>query len=125
MFKNAKIGDKVYCLTLGWGIITNINKSIDYPLIVMFNETQEYNFSIEGKNTCYNPNPILFWNKVIIEPPPEPLDIKEIEEKIDAYQISTSFKDPKSIELSFIIKNIIATGTSFTIKYKTYVRRNK
>ena len=75
MFKNAKIGDKLYSIEEGWGVLEDIIDS-DYPLIVQF-KFQRISFTIDGKRWRLSKNPTLFWDEIKFEIPKKPLpDIK-------------------------------------------------
>jgi hypothetical protein len=76
-FEDAKIGDKVYSPTFGWGEITYINKSEifrDYPICVQFNKKygEDYEFTLEGYYYKDVQIQSLFWDEVTIEAPSKP-----------------------------------------------------
>jgi len=76
MFKEAKIGDKVFdYLKQQWGIIEGITPSYKdrYPLKVRFKDNSFKTFTEEGK-LSYSIVQTLFWNEVKpITPPKKPL----------------------------------------------------
>ena len=50
-FENAKIGDKVWDIRLGWGEIIEIGYTILYPITVKFDSIiDKYTFEVGGKN---------------------------------------------------------------------------
>jgi hypothetical protein len=72
-FETAKIGDKVYSPTYGWGEIEYIEDLFSRrPIYVRFfnNDVHSY-YTLKG---CYCPDLIqsLFWNKVVIKAPTKP-----------------------------------------------------
>ena len=61
MFSNAKVGDKVWSITYGWGEIIKGGCCTSYPLSVKFiNDYVRYTFS--GKQ-YQSQNQSLFWNE--------------------------------------------------------------
>jgi hypothetical protein len=89
MFSNAKVGDKVWSVSYGWGEIHYIEKEGGvYPLSVEF--VKDYvTYTLSGKEQDYE-NQTLFWNEFEI---PEsaykkPLPKLEVDTKVlvwDAY----------------------------------------
>ena len=86
MFKNAKIGDKVFdYLTQEWGIVTDISNNHTYSLVVQFGDdkNQETSYTSSGKTLENFKVPTLFWDKVkFIEPPKKPLPKLEVDTKV-------------------------------------------
>jgi hypothetical protein len=82
-FENAKVGDKVYSPTSGWGEITYISKSEifhDYPICVRFQNKpgEGYEFTFEGYYYKDVPLQSLFWDEVTINAPSKPIRTKVI-----------------------------------------------
>ena len=74
MFRNAKIGDKVWDFVYGEGTVTGINECEQYPLTVTFKDGSSATFSYEGKyNLDYNQS--LFWDRFEFTPPIKPFDL--------------------------------------------------
>jgi hypothetical protein len=74
MFRNAKIGDKVYNYQRGeWGTITLVDPDEEYPIIVVYPSRYDESYTFDGcYNICYK-NPVIFWDFVPpITPPPKP-----------------------------------------------------
>ena len=83
MFENAKIGDKVWDIRLGWGEIIEIGYTILYPITVKFDSIID-KYTFEGKWAIKDKFPTLFWNEFKI---PEkafkkPLPNLEIDAKV-------------------------------------------
>lgn len=70
-FENAKVGDRVWSITQGWGKITSINNTPNYPILAFF-PSGAATFTIEGKYYEKHQYPILFWDEIPITPPPRP-----------------------------------------------------
>ena len=72
MFKNAKVGDKVWDLQYGWGTIIELSKTHNYGLVANFininNESETCTYTIEGKSAKLHILPTLFWNEFKIPP---------------------------------------------------------
>ncbi|MCI4437059.1 MAG: hypothetical protein JHC33_09660 [Ignisphaera sp.] len=78
-FETAKVGDKVYSPTFGWGEISSIREHSDYPINVHFrNYTVYKTFTIKGHFYADSAVQSLFWNYVHIEAPTKPIVVKVI-----------------------------------------------
>ena len=67
-FRTAKVGDKVWCVKFGWGIINKIDDRGIYGIRVEYIDTQGmtqyYSFTFDGKDYPSDIRPILFWNEI-------------------------------------------------------------
>jgi hypothetical protein len=77
IFETAKVGDRVFSHTFGWGTICVIDKDNNYPIQVLFASCSE-SFTPEGFYYKDNPIQSLFWDECTIEVPAKPLPIKLI-----------------------------------------------
>ena len=69
MFRDAKVGDKIYCYPIGKMVtIEAIFKNKNFPLLLSDGNTIDY----KGCVYVEDANPTYFWNKVQITPPPKP-----------------------------------------------------
>ena len=83
MFKNAKIGDRVWDFRRGWGTIKQIDFNTKYPLKVVFDEYDgDETFNIEGKE-YNNLKPTLFWDEIKFEIPKKPLSLEDELRKLE------------------------------------------
>jgi hypothetical protein len=71
MFKDAKVGDRVWSITDGWGTIYNIDTDSEWPVKVKFENVKD-SFDYDGKEHKHECNPTLFWDEITIVPPPRP-----------------------------------------------------
>ena len=100
VFKNAKVGDKVWDFVMGWGKIVSIKKNKSYPIKVKFNNTCD-TYTLDGKLDKSSKNPSLFWNEFEIpeEACKKPLPDLEIDTKIlvrdEEYVIWNEWKLPE------------------------------
>ena len=74
-FKDAKVGDRVWDIMHGWGKIIEIYKDpeVPYPIKVSDFENESLyteTYTCDGKAFKNHINPILFWDKINIKPPP-------------------------------------------------------
>jgi hypothetical protein len=92
VFKNAKVGDKVWSCLYGWGKVINIDlgadRVVEYPLLVKFNERYQKYYDYCGNTNYLSSYPELYWQEPEIKyevterPEPEidwtkvPVDIK-------------------------------------------------
>ena len=85
MFKDAKVGDKVFDYTLQeWGQINAIStKNITRPIKVLFDIYGTEGYTIDGRNLLGSVAPVLFWNEVKpITPPEKPLPTLKVDDKV-------------------------------------------
>lgn len=61
-FSNAKVGDRVWSVICGEGVIVAINTNSQYPITVNFKNNPNKCFDKEGRNYIKH-NPELFWNE--------------------------------------------------------------
>lgn len=76
MFRNAKVGDRVWDILKGWGTITSISEDNDYPIRVTSDEHIWTIFTLDGKRTKEDINPSLFWDKIKYEIPKKPFSLE-------------------------------------------------
>lgn len=126
-FENAKVGDKVFCLLDGDGIITRINNDmVNYPITVEFKSKKSVNsFTIDGKCDLNSVHPTLYYGEPDIIAPERPK--KLIDKTIIMYcnvyrgnnikQLSHRKEDTIRMANKAIDKPIF-TGAEVTIKYQ-------
>lgn len=84
MFRNAKVGDKVWSMRNCWGTIVEINPNYGCPLRVEFNNCDFTNsFTMDGKEYVNDINPTLFWNEIKYETPKKPFNLEEELRKLE------------------------------------------
>lgn len=71
-FENAKVGDKVYSLTCGYGIIERINTNNAFPIKVIYDTVSYETFDLNGKYADHEITPRLYWDKPEIIAPEAP-----------------------------------------------------
>jgi hypothetical protein len=71
MFSNAKVGDKVWDFTYGWGKIYNIDLNSDYPIKVERLNEMDESYTFDGK-LGDEEAPTLFWDEIKYEIPTKP-----------------------------------------------------
>lgn len=72
MFKNAKVGDKVWSISRGWGVVIDIYNRSTYSIKVRFDKGGNFSYTCEGRYLEDDLNPALFWDEVRFVPPPKP-----------------------------------------------------
>ena len=72
MFKDAKVGDRVWSFVYGWGTITSITCGRSYPLSIRFDNGCSESYTFEGKRINAEANHTLFWNEIKFDIPPKP-----------------------------------------------------
>ena len=70
-FENARVGDKVYCLVNGEGVINKIDDTVKYPLEVRF-KANILAYNVEGQSYFGPHMRTLYWSKPEIIAPPQP-----------------------------------------------------
>lgn len=76
MFKNAKVGDRVWFFEYGWGTIVNMFYGNEYPIVFKSDTNKFCNFMIDGKRVINDINPSLFWNEIKFTIPEKPFDLE-------------------------------------------------
>ena len=81
-FEDAKVGDRVWALSSGWGTVVDINKYRTlYPIQVSFGLTT-CTYTTDGKSFIEHISQALFWDEVVITPPEKPLPKLEVDTKV-------------------------------------------
>ena len=75
-FETAQVGDRVWCLLYGWHPIIDTQHNVNYPIL-----TRKGSYTIDGRNYSNNGR-TLFWDEVVITPPPKPLPKLEVDTKV-------------------------------------------
>ena len=116
-FEDAKVGDKVYHYRYGWSTITNIKKESYYPIIIDY----DFSFTYEGFTDKSDKNRTLFWDEVVITPPPKPLPRLDVDTKVlvwnfeeDKYKIKGHFSHFNKYGSMFIFANGTTSWSSST-----------
>jgi len=91
MFKNAKIGDKLYSMEDGWGVLEDITDR-DHPLTIQF-DSYKKSFTLDGRRYIDSKNQTLFWDKIEFEIPKRPLPNLKVDAKVLVW--GSSNKDRK------------------------------
>lgn len=89
-FETASIGDEVWCVSLGWGVITNVYHHTYYPIKVEFGPGRLRTFTVEGLHYSDDLHPTLFWNEVKIEAPTKPLPKLNKDDCVEVWNINTN-----------------------------------
>lgn len=84
IFKNVKVGDRVWDMRFGWGTIIFDNQTREVPLYVKFDSSHDKHYTLMGIQTYDNKVQTLFWNE--FEIPKEafikPLPKLEVDTKV-------------------------------------------
>ena len=81
MFKNAKVGDKLYSVEDGWGILDAISTDRHHPLIIQFYGCRK-SFTMNGRRYTDSKNQTLFWDKIKFKIPKKPLPNLKVDAKV-------------------------------------------
>lgn len=76
-FKDAKVGNKVWGITRGWGTIIRNNEFYERPILVEFSDGSELEYLYTGCQHEDDINPTLFWNEIKFTLP-EPIKYRTI-----------------------------------------------
>lgn len=91
-FETARIGDRVWSVEYGWGVIDSISQSV-YPLRVRFigysNADMYIYFDLKGLRPNGGKNQTLFWDEVKIDAPKKPLPVLDIDTKVIVWNGNT------------------------------------
>ena len=83
MFKNARVGDKVWSFVDGWGEIIEYKEgnTLDYPMRVKFPEATTL-FTVDGRELLSDQHPVLFWDKVEFKIPERPAPALKVDTRV-------------------------------------------
>ena len=90
MFKNAKVGDRVWDFIEQWGTIDDIKYEHYHELEVKFDNGTKGLYTLEGKEDDKDLNPRLFWNEIKFEIPEKPFDLENELKKLKVQEFKTS-----------------------------------
>ena len=91
-FEDAKVGDRVWALSFGWGTVVDINKYRNlYPIQVSFGLTT-CTYTTDGKSFIDHISQALFWDEVVITPPEKPLPKLQVDTKVLVWDNSNCIK---------------------------------
>ena len=83
MFKNAKVGDRVWDFIEQWGTIDDIKYEHYHELEVKFDNGTKGLYTLEGKEDNKDLNPRLFWDEIKFEIPKKPLGLEDELRKLE------------------------------------------
>jgi hypothetical protein len=63
VFKDAKIGDRVWSTAIGWGVVDRMTNDPEYPLTVKFADGGIKLYDINGFVITGLPKPELYWDE--------------------------------------------------------------
>ena len=89
-FETASVGDRVWCVSLGWGTITGtLHHGDNYPIVVEFGNRKRESYTVEGRRYSNDLNPSLFWNEVRIAVPTKPLPKLNKDDCVEVWNANT------------------------------------
>ena len=91
MFNDVKVGDRLYSVEDGWGIVETIYPSRIYPLTIRFDFCMK-SFTLEGRRYIGSQNPTLFWGKIEFEVPKRPLPDLKVDTKVIVWNNENKIK---------------------------------
>ena len=121
-FETAKVGDRVWSMKDGWGVVHSIEPSHCYPVSVVYPCRKRRLFTSGGLYDKTDIIQTLFWDEVVIEAPKKPLPDLEVDAKVFVWN------DPKqkhkrhfSHFRNGVIWTFDAGNTSFTRLHKNSI----
>lgn len=107
MFRDAKIGDRVWSIEFGWGHVYEIDNRdpTGRPLIVQF-ATRREQYCSDGRRFnrgCRYPG--LYWDEVKIAPPPKPK--RKVKKVAEGYLQITEYRTHDNT--AFWVSNLFET----------------
>lgn len=91
-FETASIGDRVWCVSIGWGTITSTHEEEDYPIIVAFDSAGSESFTKEGRLYTDDIKQTLFWDEIKFEVPTKPIPLPSLD-KDDCVEVWNTNSD--------------------------------
>lgn len=81
-FETAKVGDKVWSIEYGWGVIQSTSHTYTNPILVRFAEDDYMSFKLSGSQFHEYRHQTLFWDEIKFEAPQKPLPDLEVDAKV-------------------------------------------
>lgn len=81
-FETAQIGDRVWSMKDGWGVIRDTNRSARYPIFVYFLSGDIEAFTLGGFYDEDNVTQTLFWDEIVFDAPKKPLPALKKDTKV-------------------------------------------
>lgn len=93
MFADVRVGDKVWDIRRGWGVVYELDYPSDQPIGVDFGHDYD-TYTLEGYYSEDDVNPTLFWKEIELpELPPAPLPKLEVDTKVIVWEdVGTELK---------------------------------
>jgi len=109
VFKNARVGDKVWGFVNGWGEVIAIEDSGTYSLKVKFIIGEGIRaYTVDGLYYITHERPSLFWNELKFEIPKQRVKKYRVLYLVDGeYKVSNEYYRDKAEFISFIPKGFI------------------
>lgn len=92
MFSNAKVGDKVWSFTKGWGTIIDTQYSTEYPIRVQYSKNRTDHYTICGRFCNNDTNQSIFWDEIKFDVPKKTLPKLEVDTKVVVWHQDSSAK---------------------------------
>ena len=87
MFSNAKVGDRVWSVNKGWGVVEDITNSWAFPIRVSYPEDITELYTEDGLIYLNDLHPTLFWDEIVFEVPKKPLPKLEVDTKVLVWDV--------------------------------------
>lgn len=81
-FETAKVGDRVWSITKGWGEIIRIDGGYGYPIEVKYDSTGYDTFTFGGYSLKTHVTRSLFWDEIVIDAPVKPMPDLVVDTKV-------------------------------------------
>jgi len=126
MFKDVKIGDRLYSLVYGWGVVEEIGKE-NLQITVKFKNERD-TFTFDGKMYETDMHQTLFWDEIKFQVPKKPLPDLEVDTKVIVWnkegliKCKRYFKEftPDGIAVCFIKGYTSWTSSGETAKWEHF-----
>ena len=86
-FETAKVGDRVWSTTRGWGEIIGIDGSSVYPISVEYDSTKYDKFTFGGYSLKTHVMRSLFWDEIAIDAPAKPMPVLKVDAKVLVWDV--------------------------------------
>jgi len=77
MFRDVKVGDRVWDIRFGYGRVHLIDPCSAWPIKVEFSGDASDSYTYAGKQVTEDINPTLFWDEIVIKVPEKPVRLVE------------------------------------------------
>ena len=125
-FETARVGDRVWSIEHGWGVVKRLERMFTNPMLVEFSGEVYVTYKLDGAQHSRHSQcrtQTLFWDEVKFEAPQKPLPDLEVDTKVLVWGDNNNIKHRRHFShfRDGRIWTFDSGSTSFTKLHRNYV----